>query len=146
MVEVEEASCIAGSGIRGDRFYNYKENYKGQITFFSEEVFWALCRELDAWDKPPSVFRRNVLVRGDALNALIGQAFQIQGIEFFGVEECKPCHWMNEAFCPGAEQAMKGRGGLRARVLTSGVLRIAKPAKSVEDLFRECRLPQFAAV
>jgi MOSC domain-containing protein YiiM len=69
------------------------------------------------------VFRRNIVTCGLDLNSLIGQEFEIQGVRFAGVEESKPCYWMNQAFAEGAEEAMKGNGGLRARILTSGVLR-----------------------
>ncbi len=34
-----------------------------------------------------------------------------------------PCHWMNTAIAPGAEAALQGRGGLRARILSNGILR-----------------------
>jgi MOSC domain-containing protein YiiM len=58
------------------------------------------------------------------LNALIGREFEVQGVRFAGVEECRPCYWMNEAFGhPQAEDWLKGRGGLRARILSSGWLR-----------------------
>ncbi|MEZ5326446.1 MAG: hypothetical protein R3F19_15455 [Verrucomicrobiales bacterium] len=36
---LEQVECVAGKGLRGDRFYDYKDNYKGQVTFFSKEVF-----------------------------------------------------------------------------------------------------------
>lgn len=121
--EVDEAELVAGKGIRGDRFFGWKEDYKGQITFFSLEVHADLCRSLGVTGVPPSVFRRNVIVSGVDLNALIGQEFELQGIRFAGVCECSPCYWMDEAFHAGAEAALKGRGGLRARILTSGILR-----------------------
>jgi MOSC domain-containing protein YiiM len=57
------------------------------------------------------------------LNALIGRQFEIQGVRFEGVCEAKPCHWMNTALGAGAEEWLRGRGGLRARILTDGVLR-----------------------
>ena len=124
MEEVEEIFCVAGRGVEGDRFFDYREDYKGQITFFSDAVYQTLCAMFRVWDKPPSVFRRNAIVRGAGLNSLIGREFEIQGVWFFGVESCKPCYWMDQAFCPGAEKAMQGRGGLRARILTSGVLSV----------------------
>ena len=40
--EVDEVECVAGRGLRGDRFFDYQENYKGQITFFSIEVLDAV--------------------------------------------------------------------------------------------------------
>ena len=123
VIELDEASLVAGKGIEGDRFFGWKEDYKGQITFFSHEVYKDLCASLNVTDTPPSVFRRNVIVSGIDLNSLIGQEFILQGIRFRGICECSPCHWMDQAFHPGAESALKGRGGLRARILTSGILR-----------------------
>ena len=122
MVEVDKLECVAGMGLQGDRFFNYKENYKGQVTFFANEVYEALCSQFSIFDKDASVFRRNIVTRGIDLNTLVGNEFTLQGIRFFGVEECKPCHWMDRAFCEGAEVAMNERGGLRARILTSGIL------------------------
>ena len=124
-IEVAEIHCVTGRGIRGDRYFDYKENYKGQITFFAEEVYHALCEQFQVHNRPPSVFRRNVITRSVDLNALVGQEFNIQGVRFFGVEECRPCYWMNLAFHSGAEEALRGRGGLRARILSDGTLRCA---------------------
>jgi MOSC domain-containing protein YiiM len=123
MEEVAEAECVAGQGLRGDRYFGHRENYKGQITFFSQEVYDDLCRTLDIHDRDTSVFRRNVIVSGVDLNSLIGREFELQGITFKGTEEAKPCYWMNQAFGEGAEKALMGHGGLRARILTDGVLR-----------------------
>jgi len=124
VVEMDKVLCVAGRGILGDRFFDYKENYKGQITFFSMEVFEHLCRELKICDKSPSVVRRNIFVRGIDLNLLIGHTFTLQGIAFEGTEECRPCAWMDEALAPGAERLLKKRGGLRARILSDGHLKI----------------------
>jgi MOSC domain-containing protein YiiM len=124
ILEQREVRCVAGRGIEGDRFFDFKEDYKGQITLFAWEVYQDLCARFNRWDKPPAVFRRNVITRGLDLNALIGQEFELQGVRFLGVESCKPCYWMDQAFCPGAEAALQGRGGLRAKILTDGVLRV----------------------
>ena len=122
--EVREARCVPGRGIEGDRFFGQQENHKGQITFFADEVYQSLSEQFRVENKPPSVFRRNVITRGVDLNDLVGKEFTIQGVRFFGTEECRPCYWMGQAFCPGAESALRGRGGLRARILTEGTLRI----------------------
>ncbi|HMP76791.1 MAG TPA: molybdenum cofactor biosysynthesis protein [Kiritimatiellia bacterium] len=122
--EQTECRCLAGRGIEGDRFFDHKDNYKGQVTFFSWEIFEALRKATGALDCPPSAMRRNVIVEGVELNALIEREFEMQGIRFAGTEECRPCAWMDEAVGPGAEAFLKGRGGLRARILTDGVLRV----------------------
>lgn len=123
-VDVEEIECVAGRGIKGDRFFDFKENYKGQVTFFAQETFAALCAELKLSGKSPGASRRNVIVEGLDLNALVGQEFEIQGVKFRGTAECAPCHWMDEAFAPGAEHFLQNRGGLRAQILTNGILRV----------------------
>jgi MOSC domain-containing protein YiiM len=123
--EISVIECVAGRGVRGDRFFDYREGYKGQITFFSSEVFQQVCKELGIIGKSPGHTRRNVITFGQDLNLLIGKTFSVQGIEFEGVCECKPCYWMNEAIGPGAEETLRGRGGLRARILKSGLLHVA---------------------
>ncbi|MGI8602979.1 MAG: MOSC domain-containing protein [Verrucomicrobiales bacterium] len=133
---MKTAALVAGKGIIGDRFFNWKEEYNGQVTFFAFEVYEALCAQLNVWDKPPSVFRRNIIVEGLDLGTLIGREFEVQGVRFRGMCECSPCYWMDKAFASGAEKAMKDRGGLRARVLTSGEVR-AEP--------RTVKEPQHAA-
>jgi MOSC domain-containing protein YiiM len=125
IVEVRTARCVAGRGIEGDRFFDFKPDYKGQITFFAQEVYESLCASFGVKDKPSSVFRRNVITSGIDLNTLIGREFEIQGVRFLGTGECSPCHWQNEAFAPGAEDALQGRGGLRAKILSDGVLSVS---------------------
>jgi MOSC domain-containing protein YiiM len=124
LISVDEIECLAGRGIRGDRFFDFKEDYKGQITFFSQEVFEAMCAELKLAGKHPGLSRRNVTISGADLNSLAGKEFEIQGVKFFGTAECSPCHWMDHAFAPGAEHFLQRRGGLRARILTDGRLRV----------------------
>jgi MOSC domain-containing protein YiiM len=124
ILEMKTVECVAGRGIRGDRYFDFKEDHKGQITFFSKEVLDALESELGLQEAQPTATRRNVIVSGIDLNSLIGQEFEIQGVRFAGVEECRPCYWMNRAFDNAqVETWLKNRGGLRARVLTDGVLR-----------------------
>jgi len=122
MEERAEVVCVAGRGIEGDRFFDYKEDYKGQITFFAGEVFDDLCAELNLMGKTPAALRRNVITRGDDLTEWYACEFEIQGVRFLGMGECKPCYWMDRALGPGAEAALKGRGGLRAKILSSGSL------------------------
>lgn len=121
--EVEELACVAGRGIEGDRFFDYKPDYAGQITFFEAEVFEALCAKLSLTEATPAGLRRNVVTRGLELEALAGREFCLQGVWFRGAGECKPCYWMDAALAPGAEAWLRGRGGLRARILTDGILR-----------------------
>ena len=118
-----EVECVAGKGLRGDRFFGWKENYKGQVTFFAHETWQRLSEQFPQAQQGAEVFRRNIITQGADLTALIGKEFTVQGITFQGTEEAKPCHWMDGAFAQGACAAMRGHGGLRAKVLSDGILR-----------------------
>ncbi len=121
--EVEAIECVAGHGIRGDRFFDHRDDYKGQITFFADEVYRAMCEELRIKDVPASASRRNIITRATDLNSFVEQEFEVQGVRLFGTEECRPCAWMDRAFAPGAHAFLRGRGGLRARILSDGEIR-----------------------
>ena len=123
---VTEIECVAGLGLRGDRYFGYKPDFKGQVTFFDADAVQAVRDHFSQPDLCSSVFRRNLIVRGRDLGAWVGKRFRFQGIDFEATEECKPCYWMDEAVAPGAEAFLKAnfRGGLRARILSDGVLRV----------------------
>lgn len=124
MVEVSEIECVAGQGLVGDRYFGHKPDFKGQITFFSTEVFETLAKSVGAEaDKTPADTRRNVIVRGIDLKSLIGRTFHLGELHLEGVEECRPCYWMDQAIAEGANEGLRGRGGLRARILQGGFLR-----------------------
>jgi MOSC domain-containing protein YiiM len=124
MTPMNLIECVAGRGVKGDRFFDYKPDYKGQITFFASEIHADVTARLGVEDRSWAGYRRNVITRGVDLNSLIGKEFEIQGVRFFGTEECRPCYWMDQAIAPGAEEALKGNGGLRARILCDGLLRV----------------------
>lgn len=122
IIEKDKIELVAGKGVVGDRFFDYKEDYKGQITFFDWAVYEEVKEKVVKGELDPSAFRRNVVVSGVDLNELIGRHFEIDGVEFTGSGECSPCFWMDEACAEGTEEFLKDRGGLRARILTDGEL------------------------
>lgn len=123
---LREVECVAGMGLRGDRYFGYKPDFKGQVTFFDAATVDAIRETFHRPDLSSSVFRRNLIVRGIDLSGWKGKRFRFQGVEFEGSEECKPCYWMDQAVAPGTEEFLKPafRGGLRARILSTGVLRV----------------------
>jgi molybdopterin synthase catalytic subunit len=125
---VSEIECVAGMGLKGDRYFGYKPDYKGQVTFFDAEAVQAVREHARRPDLSSSVFRRNLIVRGVNLADWVGKRFRFQGIEFEGSEECRPCYWMDETVGPGTEDFLKTkfRGGLRARILSDGMLRVSR--------------------
>ena len=118
--------CVAGKGLKGDRFFDYKGDFKGQVTFFSGEVADALREGAADPSFENSAFRRNILIRGVDLNLLLGKTFTLGGIQFEGSEEAAPCDWMDVAVGDGTRAFLQGRGGIRARVLGSGELMVGK--------------------
>jgi FdhD protein len=123
MTRVAEAVCQAGLGITGDRYHGENPGAKTQITFLAREVVDEMCRTLGVADPDYAALRRNVLVSGVDLNSLIGKTFSLGKAVFEGVEECKPCYWMDQAVAPGANAFLAGRGGLRCKILAGGTLR-----------------------
>ncbi len=121
-LSVDSARCVAGKGIEGDRFFGYRDDFKGQITFISLEMIAGIEQELDIQIDDRRKFRRNVVTSGVDLNALVGKTFRIGQTCFSGTEQCRPCFWMDEAVSDGAFAAMETRGGLRCRILDSGTL------------------------
>jgi MOSC domain-containing protein YiiM len=126
ITELQEIECVAGMGLRGDRYFGHRPDFKGQVTFFSAAVFEEVRKHFKLAKLPASVFRRNLIVEGVELSNWIGRRFRFQGVEFEGSQECKPCLWMDRAIAPGGEDFLKGRfrGGLRAKIITSGILRV----------------------
>ena len=111
----------AGRGIEGDRF----ESGRYPITFFSLEVAKLMEKEfakkIDIED-----FRRNIIISGVNLCKLIGRRFRVGDVLFEGMAHCNPCPWMNAVIGKGAYALMKGRGGLRAKVIEGGEIALGE--------------------
>lgn len=116
-LEHKSVNLYEGKGLEGDRF----EFSKYPITLFSLEVAQEVCSSL-CIDLDIKLFRRNIIVSGIHLNSLIGKRFKINEVEFEGLAHCSPCTWMNAVMKKGAYNAMRGRGGLRVKVISGGVL------------------------
>ena len=111
----------ARRGIEGDRF----EESLYPVTFFSLEVAEAIDK---AFDRKIDIklYRRNITVSGINLCELIGKQFYVGNVLFEGMAHCNPCTWMNAIIAKGTYKEMKGRGGLRAKVLKGGTLSLGK--------------------
>lgn len=115
----ERATALAGHGLDGDRYAN---DGKRQVTLVQAEhlaVIAALCgRDAVA----PATLRRNLVVSGISVLALKNQRFRIGGALFEGAGPCEPCSKMEAALGPGGYNAMRGHGGICARVLEGGTI------------------------
>lgn len=130
---VPSVECIEGKGLVGDRYFGYKDDFKGQMTFISLEAIRSVERELGQEIQDRSLFRRNAVASGADLNSLVGKTFVLGDVRFYGTEQCAPCYWMDRAIGEGALAAMENRGGLRCRILTSGTLELGRHSLDVID-------------
>ncbi|WP_345301402.1 MOSC domain-containing protein [Lysobacter hankyongensis] len=131
MRAVELAEAIAGKGLRGDR-YGSGSGKRG-ITLIQAEHLPAIAAlaGLDALE--PSTLRRNVVIAGLPLIALKGRRFRIGDAICEGTSPCDPCSRMEAALGPGGYNAMRGHGGLCARILEGGTLRIGDAVEWLDD-------------
>lgn len=122
-----QIECVAGMGLRGDRYFGARPDAKGQVTFFEAGVVEEARRLFKLSKLPASVFRRNLIVSGVSLAEWKTRRFCFQGVVFEGTQECIPCEWMDRVVAPGTRDFLKEyfRGGLRAKVVTSGILRVS---------------------
>ena len=111
---------LTPAGLSGDR----ARAGARAVTLIQAEHLPVIAALLDRTEVPPEVLRRNLVVAGINLLALRGRAFRIGGVEFEGTVPCHPCSAMERALGPGGWNAMRGHGGLCARV--SGPGRIAR--------------------
>jgi MOSC domain-containing protein YiiM len=128
--DVDEAALVAGKGIVGDRFYGKAAHLDASVTLLAVEALEALAAELGLPTVPdPALARRNVVLRGADVNGLLGHDFTLEApdgaarVVLSAGRPAAPCSWMDRMLAPGAHAALRGRGGLRCRVLTDGVLR-----------------------
>lgn len=115
--EIPVASLVADQGIAGDRYFGRKP--KLNVTLVQEEFLEQAAAAIGVSYRP-GMSRRNITVRGVALNDLIGKRFRIGATELEGVSFCEPCQNMESSIGSGAIAALSGRCGIRARVVRGG--------------------------
>lgn len=131
MQEVPQAQVVAGKGLVGDR-YGSGSGKRG-ITLIQAEHLPAIAALSGHDQVPPALLRRNVVVSGISLVALKGRRFRIGEAVFEGTQPCDPCSRMEAALGPGGYNAMRGHGGLCARILKGGVIRLGDDVVALAD-------------
>jgi len=119
----DEVDAITDVGLAGDH-YRSRSSGKRQATLIQAEhlaVVGALLSE-EALD--PARLRRNIVVSGINLLALKGRRFRVGDALFEATGLAHPCSRMEEELGPGGYNAMRGHGGLTARVVSGGVIRV----------------------
>ncbi len=123
MVAADAVPAVPGRGLEGDRYHD------GAGTFSprggnGREITLVDAAALEDAGVAPLEARRNVVVRGIDLDALIGRRFRVGEVECVGRRRCEPCAHLQRLTRPGVLRALVHRGGLRADVVGGGVVRV----------------------
>jgi MOSC domain-containing protein YiiM len=119
------ASLVPGKGIVGDRYFldANRPSPDCEVSFIESENIDAYNRahpnRIEYWQP-----RRNVLTQWVDLNALVGKVFHVGECAFEGIMPCEPCALFQKRTSPNALKWFLGKGGLRARILSQGMIRI----------------------
>jgi MOSC domain-containing protein YiiM len=123
MREVAEARLEAGKGLIGDRWRGTATGAR-QVTLVAAEHLRAIACYLAIDSVAPARLRRNLLIEGVNLLAMKGHRFRIGDALLEHSGECHPCSRMEEEFGPGGYSAVRGHGGITARVIEDGAIRL----------------------
>jgi hypothetical protein len=127
MRAVPAAEAVEGRGLLGDRYERGAgtfSNPRGRgydLTLVEAEALGELSEK--GVELAPIEARRNLVVRGIALDDLIGRRFRVGEVECFGQRRCEPCSHLERLTRPGVLRGLVHRGGLRADVLSSGAIK-----------------------
>jgi MOSC domain-containing protein YiiM len=123
MVALETVQVTLDKGLEGDRFSGRTGNPR-QVTLVQQEHLEVIAACLDRGPIPPSLLRRNIVVSGINLLALKDKFFRIGDATFEFSGLCHPCSKMERQLGTGGYNAMRGHGGITARVCEVGRVRI----------------------
>jgi MOSC domain-containing protein YiiM len=134
MRAIPEATLEAGRGLLGDRYYagqgTFSERLDGkpdvEITLIAEEEVIRF-NQAEGLSVGAGELRRNVVTRGIALNDLVGARFRVGTVVLEGIRLCEPCAHLAKLVSPRVLPSLVHRAGLRARIVSGGVVRPGDP-------------------
>ena len=124
MIALQAVQISLGNGLEGDRFKGRASSSR-QVTLIQYEHLAVVAACLHRETIAPALLRRNIVVSGINLLALKDKAFRMGDVllEYMGL--CHPCSKMERQLGAGGYNAMRGHGGITARVLEAGLIRQA---------------------
>lgn len=128
--EPESFSITMDEGILGDHYAG--KSKKRQVTLFQAE-YMEVLKKIMRIDIQYSQLRRNIAVSGINLNAFKSTVFVVGDVELQGTGYCHPCSRMNENLGPGGYHAMRGHGGITAKVIKSGTIHLGDKVTTLKD-------------
>lgn len=137
MQAVEAVRAVPGQGLEGDRYFLGRGAFsrwpgpRREVTLIAEEDLAAMA-QASGLVLAPRQSRRNILTRGVVLQELVGRPFMVGPVRMQGIQRCQPCKYLARLVeVPGLVPAMLHRGGLRARILTEGLVQAGDPVRAV---------------
>ena len=134
IVPVEEVRAVTSRGLEGDRYFHHTGTYSKkpgpdrEVTLIEIEAIEALKRD-HGIELDPGASRRNIVTRGVPLNHLVDREFRIGEVILRGMRLCEPCAHLERLSQKGVLRGLIHRGGLRAQILTEGVIRVGDTVK-----------------
>ena len=132
MRAVASAQAEVGRGLIGDR-YAESPGTKRQVTLIQAEHLPLIAALTGRAQVPPEWLRRNLVVSGINLLALKDRQFAVGDVEMEGTGLCHPCSRMEEVLGEGGYNVMRGHGGITARVLAGGLIRVGDAVRFVAN-------------
>ena len=146
---VTEVQAVPGRGLIGDRRAARERRgddaRKREVTLFQFEHLSPLAQWCNLESVDPAWLRRNLVISGVNLFAMRSPFRHMQLIWRIGDDvrieltgPCDPCSRMEEALGPGGFNAMRGMGGLCARIVAGGRFAIGDAVQAIDlqdDLF-----------
>ena len=128
LVHQNQVNAVPDRGLEGDRYFDAKGSFSRwpgphrAVTLIAEEDL-ARIKEESGIDITAAQSRRNLLTSGVPLRALLKKKFRVGTVEMEGMRICQPCKYLARLLEePDLVQAMVHKGGLRARILTEGII------------------------
>lgn len=132
MQEVHQVRAQPGAGLEGDRYFNQQGSFSKpnqpdrEVTLIEFEAIQAL-KEEEGIELAPGDARRNLVTQDVPLNHLVGKEFRVGEVLLKGIRLCEPCGHLAKLTHPEVRPALIHRGGLRAQVLSGGVIQAGDP-------------------
>lgn len=127
---VDSVAATVEKGLVGDR-YSGRPGGKRQVTLIQHEHLAAVAACVGASEVSPAVLRRNIVVSGINLLALKGKRFTVGPVTLEYTTVCAPCSFMEDTLGPGGYNAVRGHGGICARVLEPGEIRLGDAVAAI---------------
>lgn len=128
---VEAATLSTEEGLVGDRYAG--RSGRRHVTLIAQEDLDAAASFLGLAEVDPASVRRNLVTLGINLAALRNRRVAVGGAVIEVRDDCNPCSRMEEALGTGGYNALRGRGGLTARVVRGGEIRLGDPVVRLDD-------------